>query len=510
MNKIAILLIVQISYIFGAKGQTTALRIGDLAPSLKDIYWIKNDTIPEFKKGMIYVVEMGATWCKPCIAAFPALSDLAKRYDGSLEVIGVFVKEKDSDDAGYLSRINRFVERQGDRMLFNVAAENAGKNIERNWIDAFGASNGIPQTFVVDKNGRLAAHVEGSNISMLERIIDDILNDQFDLEGAVRLERRRQTVYSEYDPQELLLVNGNGGNAGDFLFRSIVAKSNGSIRDSHSEYLPSTGWLKTPSNQKIIVDFMNKDWDAFLREKLEEASIYQTVNATVADLYQRAYSDTLGYNQPYSPYQLPPIKGYYPDPDVYPNLKDAYGKLWRYPIVEVNDSSAIFERYDYSLKIPPNKASAKFLQECMRQDLDRYFNYDVVVESRTFPCYYLICQDGAKEKLSTLTPGAKRHGLSASTDSTDVYVFSNRKISEFVSELNRLSKDSIPIIDNTGIYKGEIDYILTSSQFADLRSKDFDRYKQMLEVALGLFLEKGEKSMNVVVIRDPDQNCPIN
>ena len=69
------------------------LSIGKAAPALAIGTWVKGDEVAEFRKGHIYVVEFWATWCGPCKASMPHLSQLQKEYGDKITVLGISDEE---------------------------------------------------------------------------------------------------------------------------------------------------------------------------------------------------------------------------------------------------------------------------------------------------------------------------------------------------------------------------------------------------------------------------------
>ena len=51
---------------------------GSKAPNLDIKTWFKGSPVKSFEKGKVYVVEVWATWCGPCIASMPHISELAR------------------------------------------------------------------------------------------------------------------------------------------------------------------------------------------------------------------------------------------------------------------------------------------------------------------------------------------------------------------------------------------------------------------------------------------------
>lgn len=143
------LVVIAISLGVPALAQTT-LDVGDVAPTLKSSRWLKGAPVAKFEKGRVYVVEFWATWCGPCKAAMPHLSELARKYRGKVDVIGV-----DAFEAAELRKVADFVKGQGAKMDYRVVADGPKDTTHLTWLRAAGEA-GIPVTFVVGKDGRIA------------------------------------------------------------------------------------------------------------------------------------------------------------------------------------------------------------------------------------------------------------------------------------------------------------------------------------------------------------------
>jgi thiol-disulfide isomerase/thioredoxin len=165
-----------------AVGQTKEyLTIGDAAPPLKPHRWIKGDPIPRFEKGKVYVVEFWATWCGPCKENIPHLTELAKKYKGKATIAGIGIWEtNDRKDTAYLAKVERFVKDMGDKMDYVVAVDNPAQTIGDTWMRKAG-EGGIPTTFVVGKDGRIAWI---GHPARLEEVLSAVVEDRFDVAAA--------------------------------------------------------------------------------------------------------------------------------------------------------------------------------------------------------------------------------------------------------------------------------------------------------------------------------------
>ncbi len=129
------------------------LWIGSSAPELSIAKFIKGDSVNGFEDGQVYVVEFWATWCGPCIAAFPHLTQLQSDHGEDVQFIGVNIWEREKG-AERMEKVEKFVHKQGERMGYTVAIED-GSSMSDNWMRPAG-QGGIPAAFIVDGNGDIA------------------------------------------------------------------------------------------------------------------------------------------------------------------------------------------------------------------------------------------------------------------------------------------------------------------------------------------------------------------
>ncbi|QDW27909.1 redoxin domain-containing protein [Pedobacter sp. KBS0701] len=140
---------------------TKKLSLGDPAPKLTYSKWIQGPKpITKIDQDKVYVIEFWATWCGPCIAVMPHLSELAKKYEGKINFIGCNVWENmyggPKDQETYLPKVTTFVNDQfkKGRLTYNVITDNTAEDMGNNWLKAAG-QNGIPSSFAI-QNGNIA------------------------------------------------------------------------------------------------------------------------------------------------------------------------------------------------------------------------------------------------------------------------------------------------------------------------------------------------------------------
>jgi cytochrome c biogenesis protein CcmG, thiol:disulfide interchange protein DsbE len=116
-------------------------------------------------RGRPVVVNFWASWCNPCRKEFPLLAAArAKHRDDGLEVIGVSYRDIPSDARAFArSRDARWLLARDDR---GVIAGGYGVRA-------------IPQTFFIDREGKVAARVFGiTSVDDLESTLKPILRNR--------------------------------------------------------------------------------------------------------------------------------------------------------------------------------------------------------------------------------------------------------------------------------------------------------------------------------------------
>lgn len=103
--------------------------------------------------GKVLIVDLWATWCGPCRQEIPHLVEIAKEYkDRGVEVIGLTNENPETD----AELVKQFSE------VFKI-------NYSIGWADEemqmglMRGRNGIPQTFIIGRDGKILKHYVGFN-----------------------------------------------------------------------------------------------------------------------------------------------------------------------------------------------------------------------------------------------------------------------------------------------------------------------------------------------------------
>jgi len=216
-----VVMLVGAIFVVAAPAARAELTVGDPAPKLQVGKWIQGRPVEEFDTNHVYIVEFWATWCGPCIASIPHLNDLWQKFENKgVVVIGQDVWDDDSSVPG-------FVKKMGDKMMYRVALDNKSHETDgfmaEHWWKRKVNSHSIPNTFVINKEGRIAwiGHPAGLN----EALLNDILSDHYDLARAA-------AEYKKLQQENQKLSDGH-----DKLFSAIKQKRWGDAESTLNELL---------------------------------------------------------------------------------------------------------------------------------------------------------------------------------------------------------------------------------------------------------------------------------
>ncbi len=174
------------------------LSVGDPAPKLVGVdAWLNGDEVKEFDAKNVYVLEFWATWCGPCIAAMPHLSDLADEYKKQgLVVIGVTTK----DDSNTRKKVEEFAAKNKTKARY-VLAYCDKDDTNTAFMDA-ADQKGIPCSFVIGKDGKIAYIGHPMNLDdVLPKVLDGTWKGKADVDAMEAREKALDEVFAVEKPE---------------------------------------------------------------------------------------------------------------------------------------------------------------------------------------------------------------------------------------------------------------------------------------------------------------------
>ncbi|MDZ4753931.1 MAG: redoxin domain-containing protein [Phycisphaerae bacterium] len=152
----------------GSASQAGSLGIGSKAPALAVEAWVKGQPVESFEAGRIYVIEIWATWCAPCIAGIGHLTGVQREYkDHGVQIIGL----TSADPKNMRAAVESFVAVRGDGMGYTVAWDAGRTTYERYMIAS--RHPGIPACFVVGKDGTIEYIGHPQNLDLvIPKLVD--------------------------------------------------------------------------------------------------------------------------------------------------------------------------------------------------------------------------------------------------------------------------------------------------------------------------------------------------
>lgn len=108
----------------------------------------------QYRGKKILVIDMWATWCGPCMQSMPHLGEVAAKVKGQeVEIVALNVLDEEEPYLAYVQK--------NQDVAFRIARDPAGREREAAVTKRLFNVSGIPMTYVVDKDGKIAAAIEG-------------------------------------------------------------------------------------------------------------------------------------------------------------------------------------------------------------------------------------------------------------------------------------------------------------------------------------------------------------
>ncbi len=171
-----------------AQPESQALTVGDALPFIEVSEWLQGAPIDNWQPDHLYLIDLWATWCTPCLASMPLLENLQERFakDG-LVVIGITSEDKWGNDLG---SVKRFLASRQDRINYRMAwlppSRSEAKKLQgifvHEWMQRLGTMS-LPRAFLVDGSGHL---LWVGNPHRVESRVQAVLAGEFDMTRARR------------------------------------------------------------------------------------------------------------------------------------------------------------------------------------------------------------------------------------------------------------------------------------------------------------------------------------
>ncbi|MET4236298.1 thiol-disulfide isomerase/thioredoxin [Bradyrhizobium sp. LA6.10] len=153
-------------------GAANVLSVGSPAPLIKVEDWLRGQPVTKFEPGKVYIVEFWATWSGTCIASMANFVTLQDKYrNNGVEVVGIASHEQALTANEARASLDAWLTKSVPNLNYAIAFDYAGE-MNKPWMDP-SFSVGIPTSFVVDRDGRLAFI---GHSTQLDNVLPKVLN----------------------------------------------------------------------------------------------------------------------------------------------------------------------------------------------------------------------------------------------------------------------------------------------------------------------------------------------
>jgi thiol-disulfide isomerase/thioredoxin len=350
INKIKLVLMVclslSISMSFGQISKISALKVGDTIPEiilkgfLRDS--LRQQKLSDFYKNKLLLIDLSATWCSPCVAAWPELDSIKKASNGDLQVLIVTQEKR--------KVVQKFFQRNVS--ISKLDMDFIADNIQENPVlfHEF-PHKSVPEVVWINQKGIVIAITDSYKVTAEN--IRSAMNDQ-----SVRLPVKKDVM--EFDQDNYELADSLP------LFSSMLTRYKPGILGL-VRYLP----LLDSPKRTLVSDILVTDQD--IVSLYREAAFHETISLTNQERFVVDLPDSIRLRCEFDYYRDKTT-----DKDITSWL-DKNGYCY-----ELKTNSAMPEGPMYSKMI---------------SDLNLYLNLNGHFEKRLLPCWLL--KSSAKQRLRT-------------------------------------------------------------------------------------------------------------
>ncbi len=256
------------------EAKAAKLTIGSKAPELNIEHWVSDGDgkfkhTTKFEDGKVYLVEFWATWCGPCIASMPHISETQDKFakkgfqvisvsDEDLETVEDFLdKEVRGDESG---------KSYGELTSNYCLTTDPDKSVYKDYMRAAN-QNGIPTAFIVGKKG----HIEWIGHPMeMDEPLTKVLDDKWDRKEFAVTFVEKQSFQKTMMAVQRKFAGGDPEGAVEILEESIKNSKSAELKNQASmirmQLLIVSGSEKAA---KAVTEFAKDSKDA---EALNEVS----------------------------------------------------------------------------------------------------------------------------------------------------------------------------------------------------------------------------------------------
>lgn len=402
-----------------------AIEIGERVPDIifRNVlnYAKKSVRLSEFK-GKIVILDMWSTTCASCISAFPKVEKLQKEFKDEIQILLVNPHTDKYDSEARIKSVLRSLQtRTGYYPSLPMP-------IHDSILNYYFPHKTVPHYVWIDGDGKLLAISRAADLT--RENIKAIL-----VGSPTTISRKDDWSFDRNMP---ILVDGNGGEAGEFIYRTIFTGFRDGIGFASGIRINDEGYVHG-------IYMLNKP----LRQYITEAFPDKLNNVTSSRVILEV-SDPLKFE-------------------------------WD-PGVEF--------RYCYDVSIPPVPREKFTITKYLQEDLKRYFNITVHTEKRKVKC--MVVRKASDFSIPQTKYDQPDIVLESFSKSRYIRCYSINNI------LRILDQSQIPLIDESGVSNDLIDVEFSKdfniqnlhSVILELRKVGFDVREEEREIEMVVISDK--------------------